>query len=109
MAMLPSEFSDLEPFAERWSLEREQDRWDARLGSTIEELQEFYDAMLPRTEAAIQYCDKFQLDDMPQDVVNLMRLIYSFMNISVAVEQWRQPNVPDTGATRLDRIYEPLP
>jgi hypothetical protein len=109
MAMLPSEFSDLEPYAAKWSLEREQERWDARLSSTIDELQQFYDAALPRVEGAIKYIDQFSLDDMPEDAANLMRLIYSFMLISFAVEQWRQPNVPDTGATRLDRIYEPLP
>jgi hypothetical protein len=41
--------------------------------------------------------------------VNLLRMIYSFVLISFAVELWRQPHVPDTGATSYDRISEPQP
>jgi hypothetical protein len=109
MAMLPSEFSDLEPFAERWSLATERERWNERMSSTIDEMQQFYDAIFPRVPEAIAYCDKFPLDDMPDDAVNLLRLIYSFVNISFPVELWRQPHVPSTLGTSFDRISEPLP
>ena len=30
---------------------------------------EFYDAFFPRLEEAIDYCDKFPLDDMPEDAL----------------------------------------
>ena len=33
------------------------------------EMQAFYDAITPRAEEAIAYCDKFSLDDMPEDVL----------------------------------------
>jgi hypothetical protein len=107
--MLPSEFSDLEPYAETWSLATERERWDRRLASTIDELQEFYDAILPRVPEAIAFCDKFPLHDMPADAVNLLRLVYSFVMVSFPVELWRQPHVPDTGATSFNRISEPMP
>lgn len=109
MGMLPSEFSDLEPFAEKWSLETEPARWAARMSSSMDEMQEFYDAIYPRVEAAIAYCDTFPLDDMPDDAVSLLRLVYSFVVVSFAVELWRQPWVPDTLGTSFDRIGEPLP
>ena len=32
------------------------------------EMQAFYDAIMPRAEEAIAYCDKFPLDDLPEDV-----------------------------------------
>ena len=89
--MLPSEFAELEPFAEKWCLATERERWDARMASSMDELQAFYDADLPRVPEAIAFCDKFPLDDMPDDAVNLLRLIYSFVIVSFPVELWRQP------------------
>ncbi len=109
MALLPSEFADLEPFAERWCLATEPERWAERMSSSMDDMQEFYDASLPRIEEAIAYCDKFPLDDMPDDAVDLLRLVYSFVIVSFAVELWRQPYVPDTLGTSFDRIDEPLP
>jgi hypothetical protein len=109
MAMLPAEFADLEPYAPRWSLATERERWDQRLASTMDELQAFYDAAIPRIPDAMAYCDKFPLDDMPDDAVALLRLVYSFVIVSFPVELWRQPYPPDTRGTRFDRISEPLP
>jgi hypothetical protein len=107
--MLPAEFAELEPFAERWSLESEAARWNERMSSTMDAMQAFYDAILPRVEEAIAYCDKFPLDDMPDDAVNLLRMVYSFVVVSFPVELWRQPYVPDTLGTSFDRMKEPLP
>jgi hypothetical protein len=109
MTMLPAEFSELEPFAEKWSLATEAERWQERLASSMDELQGFYDAIFARCEAAMSYCDQWPLDELPEDAVNLLRMVYSFVLISFPVELWRQPEVPDTGATRYDRISEPLP
>jgi hypothetical protein len=73
------------------------------------ELQDFYDAVAPRAEAAIDYCDRFALDDMPESVVNLMHLIYSFIIVSFPVEVWRQPRVPDSGSASFTCFLEPTP
>jgi hypothetical protein len=107
--MLPAEFGDLEPFAAAWSLATEPERWARRTSSTIAELDAFYDAALPRIEAAIAYCDGFPLDAMPEDALNLLRLVYSFVVVSFAVELWRQPYVPDTLGTSFERTGEPSP
>ena len=109
MAWLPSEFADLEPFAATWSLATEAERWEQRMSSTMPEMQAFYDAALPRVPAALTYCDQFPLDDMPDDAVNLLRLVYSFVIVSFPVELWGQPHVPDTLGTSFDRLSEPLP
>jgi hypothetical protein len=106
--LLPPEFIDLEPFSE-WCLSSEPQRYAKRLGSTMKEIQAFYDAVTARYEEAMAYCDKFALDDMPEDVMNLMYLLYSMVNISFPVECWSQPRVPDTGATWLDCVSEPVP
>ena len=107
--LLPREFSDLEPFARKWCVATERERYATRLASSVEEMQAFYDAFFPRGEEAIAYCDKFPLDDMPEDAQHLLQLIHSLVMVSFPVEAWRQPHVPDSGAAYLDRIVEPLP
>jgi hypothetical protein len=109
MALLPPEFGELEPFAAEWSLATEPERWAQRMSSSMEDMQAFYDAIHPRVEEALAYCDKFPLDDMPTDAVSLLRLVYSFVIVSFPVELWRQPYVPDTLGTSFDRVSEPLP
>ena len=42
--MLPNAFSALEPFARKWCLATERERFEARLSSSVEEMQAFYDA-----------------------------------------------------------------
>jgi hypothetical protein len=108
-AMLPSKFSDLEPFAQKWCLATERLRYTERLGTTMDEMQAFYDSTFPRAEEALAYCDGFPLDDLPDDAVHLLQLIYSLINVSYPVEVWHQPSVPDSAAAYLDRLIEPLP
>ncbi|WP_066900762.1 hypothetical protein [Mycolicibacterium houstonense] len=105
---LPAEFADLEPFSD-WCLPSEPQRYAKRLGSTMAEMQAFYDSITPRAEEAISFCDKFSLDALPEDVLNLMHLLYSMVTVSFPVECWKQPRVPDSGATSLDCVAEPVP
>jgi hypothetical protein len=107
-AMLPTEFADLEPFA-AWCLPSESQRYAKRLDSSMVEMKAFYDAVTPRAEEALSYCDKFALDDLPDDVQNLMHLLYSMIMVSFPVECWKQPRVPDSGASTLDCVSEPNP
>ena len=108
-ALLPGEFSEFEPYATTWCLPTEAQRYAQRLASSMDEIQAFYDAFYPRAEEAIAYCDKFPLDDMPDDAANLLRLVYSFVIVSFAVELWSQPDVPGTLGTSFDRVAEPRP
>ncbi|MGY0499467.1 hypothetical protein ACWZHB_13375 [Nocardia sp. FBN12] len=105
--LLPVEFADLEPFAAVWCLPTETERYDRRLGSTMTEMQRFYDAIAPRAEDALAYCDKFTIDDLPDDAKNLMYLLYSMIQVSFPVEVWSQPRIPDTGSASLTCVIEP--
>jgi len=107
--LLPGEFADLEPFAADWCLPTEAERYAKRLASSMTDIQAFYDAIMPRAEAAIAYCDGYSLDDLPDEVLRLMHLLYSMITISFCVEAWSQQRVPDTGAARLDCLIEPMP
>ena len=108
-ALLPKEFAEFEPWAPTWCLARESDRWAQRLRSSMEELRAFYDAVFPRAEEAIAYCDRFPLDDMPADTERLLQLLHSLLMVSYAVEVWKQPEVIHSGSARIDRILEPRP
>jgi len=108
-AMLPSEFSDLEPFATTWCLASEAERFAQRLVVPMDQMQAFYDAITARYEDAMAYCDKFAIDDMPEDATNLMHMLYSMIMVSFPVECWKQPRVPDSGASSLDCVSEPVP
>jgi hypothetical protein len=107
--MLPSQFAALEPFAATWCLPSERQRFAQRMSSKMEQMQAFYDASFPRAEEAIAYCEKFPLDDMPADALNLLHLLYSLVMVSFPVEAWRQPRIPDSGAAYLDLVIEPGP
>jgi hypothetical protein len=109
MTLMPDEFDDLERFAAKWCLATEPERYATRLATSMPELQQFYDAMSPRVAVAIDYCDQFPLDDMPDTVVNLMHLVYSFINVSFPVEVWLQPRVPDSGSASFTCYLEPTP
>lgn len=107
--LLPAAFSELEPWAARWCLATEPERWAQRLRTPMAELQAFYAAVFPRAEAAIAWCDRFPLDDMPPDAERLLWLLYSLLLVSYAVEVWKQPEVIHCGSARIDRIREPRP
>jgi hypothetical protein len=107
--MLPPAFADLEPFAAKWCLASEPERYAERMASSMDEMQEFYDAFYPRVEEAIDYCDKFPLDDLPDDALHLLYLIYSLIMVSMPVDVWHQARVVDAGEAYFDRSIEPVP
>ena len=97
-AMLPTEFADLEVFSE-WCLPTEPQRYEAPRqfdGRDAGVLRRHH----VRAEEAMSYCDKFPIDDLPDDVLNLMHLLYSMIMVSFPVECWKQPRVPTPGPPR---------
>jgi hypothetical protein len=108
-SLLPPEFADLEPFATKWCVASEPERYAKRLASSMDELQTFYDALFPRAEEAITYLDKLPLHDLPDDARRLLQLLYSLMLVSFPVEIWRQPYIPDTGTASFELKLEPVP
>jgi hypothetical protein len=103
---LPSDFADLEPFAE-WAIPTERARYDKRVASTMDELQAFYDAAFPRMEDALSYLEQFSMDSLPDDAKRLLWLYCALVTVSFPVEVWRQPRVPDSGASSFDAVLEP--
>jgi hypothetical protein len=108
-AHLPTPFADLEPFAATWCLATESERYARRLESSMQDMQAFYDTCFPRVNEAIDYCDRFPLDELPPDAVQLLQLVYSLVMVAMAVEIWHQPRPVDSADAILERVAEPLP
>lgn len=108
MPSLPAEFSDLEPYA-GWGLPTERERYAKRLASTMEELQAFYDAAFPRLDDAMAHLGRFPFDALPEDARRLLWVFAALVTVSFPVEVWRQPRVPDSGASAIEAVVEPVP
>lgn len=107
MAVFPQQFADLESFAE-WAVHGERARYDKRVNSTMEELQAFYDAAFPRLDDAKSHLEKVSLDGISEEDQRLTWLFCALCTVSFPVEVWRQPRVPDSGASSIDAVLEPV-
>jgi hypothetical protein len=104
-ALLPPEFSELEPLVDEWAIEDGHARYVKRVNSTMDQIQAFYDAVFPHAEEAVAYIDKFDYaEPLPEDVANLRNLLYSLITVSLAVELWKQPRVKHSANTILTRL-----
>jgi hypothetical protein len=109
LPLLPSQFSELDPFAEQWCFATESERYARRLTSSMEEMAAFYDAVFPRLEEAIEYCDQFELDELPDDVRRLLQLVYSLVMVSMSIEVFCQKKAVNAADAWLERVREPMP
>ena len=90
---LPKEFADLAPMA-KWAVPTTEERIATRSTATMEELREFYDTVVPRADAALAYCEQFDLYDLPEDASNLLTLVLMLAQASVAIEIHKRPRAP---------------
>ena len=108
MPTLPAAFAELEPFVD-WALPSEADRYAKRLQSSMDELKTFYDAAFPRLEDGAEYLKGVALDGISDEDRSLLHLFEALVTVSFPVEVWRQPRVPDSGASSIDVVVEPVP
>jgi hypothetical protein len=105
--LLPAGFEELEPYVGDWARPTRQERYATRLAKSIDELDEFYDAVAPRAEEAIAYLNGLGLTALPDDAERLLQLLYSMILVSYAVNVFKQPKIPDSGAAFFDCVVEP--
>jgi len=108
-ALLPPEFAEFEEYAARWSLPTETERFERRMASDMDDMGAFYAAFSPRLDEAIEFCDKYPLDELPEDVQHLLQLIHSYVMVSMPVEIFHQPKIVDSADAVLRRVKEPRP
>jgi hypothetical protein len=92
---LPDQFKELEPFAREWALASEGERNRKRLSSRIDDIQAFYNGMLPRMNEIMSYLNQFPLTQMPEEARRLFHLTLSLAEGAAAVKFYGQPSVVD--------------
>ncbi len=91
-ALLPEEFADLEKYAGAWCLATQAERHGRRVNSAMEELEDFYRTILPRMDAIAEYLNRFPLEELGASAQNLLNLSLSFIEVSLAVELFHEPD-----------------
>jgi hypothetical protein len=104
--VFPTEFAALEPFAD-WAIQGERARYAKRIASRMQELQTFYDTAFPLLESGTAYLEKVSMDDISEEDKHLLWLFCALVTVAYSVEGWRQPRVPDSGASSIDAVLEP--
>lgn len=100
---LPAAFADLAPFVADWALTHEKERHRRMIDLGIGVLRKFYDAMLPRYPAIVEYLDRFPLDSLPEDAQTLYNLTRTFVETAHPIDlNWRTTDIEDTFP--IDRV-----
>ena len=73
----------------------------------MNELQSFYDAAFARIDDALAYLERFEVEALPEEGKRLLWLYCALATVAFPVEAWRQPRVPDSGASSIDAVFEP--
>ena len=94
MSRLPPGYEELEEFVDYWDVPTSNERWTRRAAADYPDIVRFYDAMTPRMEEATAYVEEYPLNDMPDDVACLFRLLLALMQAAIAVELHQASRVP---------------
>ena len=90
---LPQGFEDLQPLLD-WNLETMAQRRDRRMSSTMEELDSFYQGLLPHMDAVLEHLVGVDMagpiDEGSQALLNLSK---SLAEVAPAVEQFFEPTI----------------
>lgn len=96
---LPEPFQELEEFLD-WALPTETLRRQKRESSTMEEIREFYDAVLPKVSAIMDHFRSAEAasgdaDKVDDETKALFTLMLAFACASLSIELHKSPIVPD--------------
>ena len=103
---LPTQFASLESFCLKWLHDTEAQRNAVRINSSMEELKEFYDAVLPQFEEIIEYLNGFPIDNLPAQEENLLNMVFSFAEATSPIERFNSPIVTKLFPPQRFTIHE---
>jgi hypothetical protein len=86
---LPEPFLELERFVPVWSLATQAEREAQRRRSSLDDRKSFYDAIVPRLRAMLEYLDRYPLDAMPPEAQRMLRLTLSAAEIAPTLELYK--------------------
>jgi predicted naringenin-chalcone synthase len=91
---LPAGFAALEPYVDAWAHATNAARLERRMSSSMDEIEAFYNTMLPLIEAALAHLDRFPLGQLPPAEQTLYHLVLAAGEAAVSVEIYRAPKLP---------------
>jgi hypothetical protein len=94
--ILPEQFAELQRFVAKWDKPGTAERYAVRLASTMEDLQDFHDALFQRMVTIRAYLDGKSFDAYSDADRRLGRLAFAWISAAEAVEVFKQPRVPDS-------------
>lgn len=89
-ASLPEGFEDLLPFID-WARPTEMERNAKRWSASLEESRAFYDTMIARGPAALQYLGQFELRDIAGADRTLLDMCLALAECSATIEMYGEP------------------
>jgi hypothetical protein len=105
---LPPEFADLDHYVDSWALNSEQDRFERRISSRLEDVKAFNDAMFERIDAVICYLNTQPLHSPEPQVVCLMNIAKAYMETSHPVDLlWKTTDLADAFPSVRFQFREP--
>lgn len=106
---LPPAFGDLEPWVDAWAAPSQAARYERRRTSSMAALQTFYDTLLPRMDAIIGTLDGKPMADYDAAEKRLLNLALMFIEVSMAVELFHEPDEATAmPANRYEIVEGPL-
>lgn len=101
MNALPPDFADLEHRVAEWALPSEEARFRKLHAVAYDDLLDFYEEMLPRLPAILDYLARHKLSAMPADALTLYNLALTMVETSHPIDLgWGATDFP--GAYRWD-------
>lgn len=107
MSLLPKGFADLEKYVADWAKPTREERYATRLTKPFPELEDFYDTVGARAEQALVHLNQQDVWALDEQNTNLLRLLYSLILVSYAVNIFNQQKIPDSGSAFFDTVSEP--
>ncbi|MBV1951778.1 MAG: hypothetical protein KUG64_06250 [Cycloclasticus sp.] len=87
----------------QWALPTTEERLVKRMNSSMEDIQRFYDAMLPHLGSVIDYLNQFKLADLAGEDIKLSRAALAMCEVDNAVNKWKKPTL-STGIDPLRMV-----
>ncbi|TDU28536.1 hypothetical protein DFR24_2908 [Panacagrimonas perspica] len=103
---LPAGFEALEAFVPYWVHETNDKRREARSTAQMEDIQAFYDTVVPMAEQGIAYLEQYELGKMPADAERLFKLLLAMNHAAIAVEMHGAPRAFDSTWPSAVRITQ---
>ena len=94
-ALLPDGFESLDSHVADWVLADTVARMEKRRTSSMAQLHQFYDGMLPLAEQALAYLRGFTIGALPPEGERLLKLMLSLAEVAPAIEWYNSPDVYD--------------